>query len=207
MAVAKWLDWVRRLQSIAQAGFTYNTIDFDQERYQQIQAVASEMAEAHTDIPKNKIDTLYQHEKGYATPKVDVRGIVFNENEEILLVKEASTGKWTLPGGWADVWDTPSQAVEREIREESGYETKATKLLALFDRDNQGHPAHEFSIWKSFFLCELQGGEARTSTETSDVGFFAEDNLPELDTGRTLEKHNLRFFEHYRDSSLATDFD
>ena len=118
MAVAKWLDWVRRLQSIAQAGFTYNKIDFDQERYQQIQTVASEIAEAHTDIPKAKIETIYQQEKGYTTPKVDVRGVIFNEKSEILLVKEASTGKWTLPGGWADVWDTRSQAVEREIREE-----------------------------------------------------------------------------------------
>lgn len=203
----KWLDWVRRLQSIAQAGFTYNNIDFDQERYQQIQAVASEIAEAHTDIPKTKIETLYQQEKGYTTPKIDARGVVFNENGEILLVKEASTGKWTLPGGWADVWDTPSQAVEREIHEESGYETKATKLLALYDRDNQGHPIHEFSIWKSYFLCELTGGKAQTSTETSDVGFFAENNLPELDTGRTLKKHILQFFEHYRDPSLDTDFD
>ncbi len=207
MAVVKWLEWVRRLNSIAQAGFTYNNNAFDQERYQQIQAVASEIADAHTDIPKNKIDTLYQQEKGYVTPKVDVRGVVFNEAGEILLVKEASTGKWTLPGGWADVWDTPSQAVEREVREESGYETRATKLLALLDRDNQGHPAHEFAIWKTYFLCELKGGSAQTSTETSDVGFFAEDKLPELDTGRTLKKHILRFFEHYRDESLLTDFD
>ena len=207
MAVPKWLEWVRRLNSIAQAGFTYNNINFDQERYQQIQAIASEIAEAHTDIPKNKIDKLYQKEEGYTTPKVDVRGVVFNEAGEILLVKEASTGKWTLPGGWADVWDTPSQAVEREVFEESGYETKATGVLALFDRDNQGHPTHEFAIWKIYFLCELRGGEAQISTETSAVGFFREDNLPELDTGRTLKKHVLRFFEQYHNEAMSADFD
>lgn len=207
MTTPKWLEWVRRLNSIAQAGFTYNKDDYDQERYQQIQDIATEIASTHTDLPESKIATLYQHERGYATPKIDARGVVFNDSGEILMVKEASVGKWTLPGGWADVWDTPSKAVEREVFEESGYTAKAVKLLAVYDRDNQGHPEHEFAIWKNFFLCELIGGTAQTSVETSDVGFFAEDNLPELDTGRILKKHLHRFFEHYRNPSLPTDFD
>ncbi|MEM9952168.1 MAG: NUDIX hydrolase N-terminal domain-containing protein [Chloroflexota bacterium] len=205
--VIRWLDWVRRLQSIAQAGFTYNHDAYDQERYQQVQAIASEIASEHTSIDTTLITTLYQHEKGYATPKIDVRGVVFNEKGELLLVKEASTQKWTLPGGWADVWDTPSQAVEREIVEESGYVTKTIKLLAVYDRDTQGHPAYEFAVWKHYFLCDLIGGQAQTSVETSAIGWFAEDALPEIDTGRTLEKNLKRFFEHHRNPTLPTDFD
>lgn len=207
MPTPKWLDWTRRLQAIAQTGFTFNNDVYDQERYEQIEAIASEIASEHSDVDARKIKNMYRHEKGYPTPKIDVRGVVFNDNDEILLVKEARTQQWTLPGGWADVWDRPSLAVTREIREESGYETNAIKVLAVYDREHQGHPAHEFAIWKLYFLCELTGGEAKISHETSDIGFFAEDALPDLDEGRT-QKHNvLRFFEHHRDATLATDFD
>lgn len=207
MPLPQWLNWVRRLQSVAQAGFTYNNDPYDQERYQQVQAIANEIATEHSTTSTDKIATMYRHEQGYATPKIDVRGVVFNASGELLMVKEASTQKWTLPGGWADVWDTPSTAVEREVLEESGYETKASKVLAIYDRDNQGHTHYEFAIWKTYFLCELQGGTAQTSIETSDVGFFAEDALPTLDEGRVLKKHLLHFFEHHRNPSLATDFD
>jgi len=207
MAAPKWLEWVRRLNSIAQAGFTYNENDYDQERYQQIQDIATEIAASHSNLPESKIADFYKNEKGYATPKLDARGAVFNADGEILMVKEAKVGRWTLPGGWVDVCDTPSKAVEREVFEESGYRVKAIKLMAVYDRDNQGHPEHEFAIWKNYFLCELTGGTAKTSVETSDVGFFTEDNLPELDTGRILKKHLHHFFEHYRNPSLPTDFD
>ncbi len=207
MPIPQWLTWVRRLQSIAQAGFIYNHDVYDQERYQQIEAIASEIAAEHTSVDATKIASMYRHEKGYATPKIDVRGVVFNADSEILLVKEVRTQKWTLPGGWAEVWDRPSQAVTREIEEESGYQTEASKVLAIYDREHQGHPAHEFAIWKLYFLCTLIGGNAQISHETSDVGFFAENALPELDEGRT-QKHNvLRFFEHHRDATLTTDFD
>lgn len=207
MTSPQWLDFVRRLQSIAQVGLSYSEGVYDLERYEQIRQIAAEIAAMNTDSDAEMITTLFKEEKGYTTPKVDVRGIVFNPAGEMLLVKEASTQKWTLPGGWADVWDTPAQGVEREILEESGYETKAIKLLALYDRDNQGHSVHATSIYKAYFLCELTGGEAKTSHETSAVGFFAEDNLPEFDKGRTLEKHVHRFFEHYRNPDLPSDFD
>lgn len=207
MPIPTWLGWVRRLQSIAQAGFQYNNDPYDQERYQQVQTIAAEIASANSTTPAEKIETMYRHEKGYATPKIDVRGVVFNANDELLLVKEASVGKWTLPGGWADVWDTPSQSVEREIFEESGYRTQTRKILAVYDRDNQGFPAYEFAVWKMYFLCALVGGEAKTSVETSDVGFFALGDLPPIDIGRTLEKHLPQFAEHHRQPDLPTDFD
>ncbi|MEO0594867.1 MAG: NUDIX hydrolase [Chloroflexota bacterium] len=207
MSLPRWLDWVRRLQSAAQAGFQYNNDPYDQERYEQVRTVASEIAAEHSQQSAEQVENIYRHEKGYATPKIDVRGVVFNENDEILLVKEASAGAWTLPGGWADVWDTPSQAVEREIQEESGYTAKVNKVLAVYDRDTQGHPTYEFAIWKLYFLCDLTGGEAKTSVETTGVGFFAMDDLPLIDTGRTLEKNLRHFYTQYKNPSLPTDFD
>ena len=173
MTAPKWLEWVRRLNSIAQAGFTYNENDYDQERYQQIQDIATEIAASHTDLPESKIADFYKNEKGYATPKLDARGAVFNADGEILMVKEAKVGRWTLPGGWVDVWDTPSKAVEREVFEESGYRVKAIKLMAVYDRDNQGHPEHEFAIWKNYFLCELTGGTAQDQHRNLRMSAFS----------------------------------
>ncbi|MCA9914675.1 MAG: NUDIX hydrolase N-terminal domain-containing protein [Anaerolineae bacterium] len=201
-----WLTWARKIQSIAKIGLIYCENDYDRERYEQLQELALEILEAHTDVPAEKISGLFQHEQGYPTPKVDVRGAVFNEQGEILLVKEAKSGGWTLPGGWADVWDTPSLGVEREVREESGFIVKANKLISVYDRDHQGHPPHDFAIYKITFLCEIEGGQATSSHETLAVEFFGEDVLPELDTGRTLESHLHLCFEHHRNPSLATAF-
>lgn len=203
----QWLDWVRRMQSIGQAGLKYGHDAYDLERYEQLIALAAEIAGAHTGVAAEKIAALYRHERGYPTPKVDVRGVAFNEAGELLLVREAKNGRWTLPGGWADVYDTPSQAVEREIREESGFEARATRLLAVYDRDNQGHPPFEFAVYKLYFLCEMIGGCAQTSLETSAVGFFSVENLPEIDEGRTLRAHLERFFVMAQDPTEPTDFD
>ncbi len=207
MTTPKWLTWARQIQSIATVGLLYAENPYDRERYEHLQALALDILQTHSDAPAETIHNLFQQEKGYPTPKVDVRGAVFNEAGALLLVKEARSGRWTLPGGWADVWDTPSQGVEREVWEESGFTVKARKLISVFDRDNQGHPAHDFAIYKMTFLCDLLDGEARASHETLAVDFFAEDALPELDTGRTLEKQLHLCFRHYRDATLPTAFD
>ena len=95
------------------------------------------------------------------------------------------TGRWTLPGGWVDVGESPSEAVTREVREESGYETRAVKLLALYDRDRHAHPPHPWHIWKACFLCELLDGvQHDLDDEISETGFFTRDALPELDVER-----------------------
>ena len=102
-------------------------------------------------------------------------------------------GYGRLPGGWADVNESPAESVEREVWEESGYRAKATKLLALWDRSRHGHPPHAFYIYKVVFLCELTGGSPKESMETDGVGFFAEDALPPLSVGRvTRDRRSLR---------------
>ncbi|BAY82307.1 NUDIX hydrolase [Calothrix parasitica NIES-267] len=203
---SKWLEWAQKIQATAQNGLTYTKNVFDIERYQFLQELAAEIIANHTNVEQGYLQDLFAQETGYATPKVDVRGAVFQDNK-ILLVKERSDGCWTLPGGWADVGESPSESVVKEILEESGYHTKATKLIAVYDRDKQGHPPHPNYIYKLFFQCELVGGSASTSIETEDVGFFAEDNIPHLSLGRILPNQINKLFEHYRNPNLAADFD
>jgi ADP-ribose pyrophosphatase YjhB (NUDIX family) len=202
----KWLEWAKRLAAAAQNGLAYETNPYNIERLNAIQQIAAEMFAAGTEGEVEPIRNLLRGEVGHATPKVDVRGAVFRD-DRILLVRERSEGLWSLPGGWADVYDTPAEATEREIWEESGYNAKAVKLIALYDRVRQGHPPHPFHAYKVFFLCELLGGDAATSVETDEVGFFAEDALPPLSIGRVTEVQIHRFFAHHRDPSLPTAFD
>ena len=149
---------------------------------------------------------LFAREDGYATPKVDVRGAVFRDGR-ILLVRES--GLWTLPGGWADVEDTPAQAVERETREEAGYEVRATRLLMCLDRTRHPHvPPRPWRIYKLFFACELVSEErAPLGSETDAAEFFAADALPQLDLGRVTPGQIARLFEHAADPRLPVDFD
>lgn len=202
----RWLEWSRRLQAIAEIGLTYAEDPYDVERYEQIRAIAVEMAAAHSGDDPAIIQGLFTRDDGYVTPKIDVRGVVF-QDDALLLVRERVDGLWTLPGGWADVGDSPAEATEREIREESGYETRAVKLLAAYDREKHDHPPLAFHAYKLFFLCELTGGQAATSYETTGVDFFREDDLPPLSTGRVTEAQINRLFEHHRRPDLPTDFD
>ncbi len=202
-----WLAWSRELQAMAQTGLTFTRDAYDRERYEALRELAARILAAHCATEAGRIEALFTAETGSATPKVDVRGAVFRDGR-ILLVREIlDDGRWTLPGGWADVNQSPSECVVREVREESGFETVARKLAAVWDRRRHPHPPHPFHIYKMFFLCDLVGGEARTSIETSGVDFFAEDDLPELSLGRTLAPQIHRMFEHYRNPDLPTDFD
>lgn len=202
----QWLTWVKQLQALAQTGLTYSKDVYDIERYHALSALAAEIAAQHTDAPLEMIRDLFTAEVGHATPKVDVRAAVFR-NATILLVRERSDGLWTLPGGWADVGESPSIAAVRETAEESGYQTRAVKLLALYDRDKHGHPPHPFHIYKLIFQCELLGGAPTESGETDAVDFFAEDQLPPLSTSRVTAAQIARFFDHYRNPHWPTDFD
>lgn len=203
-----WITWAKALQAIAQTGLHFGDSEYDAERYRQVQEIAAEIFANHTNIEKEAILDLFSKDSGYATPKVDVRGVVFRDSQ-ILLVREVlDHNRWTLPGGWADVNETPTEAVTREVFEESGFETNAVKLLAVYDRTQQGHtPPMPYHAYKLFFLCDIIGGEATPSYETSEVGFFPENQIPELSRSRVLPHQIQRFFEFYRNSDLPTDFD
>lgn len=202
-----WLKWSKDLQSIAQTGLYYSDNPFDRERYERIQTIAAEIMSEFSNITVEEILDIFSMQAGHTTPKVDVRGVVFKDNK-ILLVKEISDNGWTLPGGWADPNDSPSDSTIREIREESGFTARPLKVLAVYDRTKQGHtPPHAFHIYKIFIQCEITGGEPKNSIETSGVGFFHEDKLPPLSIARVTKKQIKRFFEHLRNPALPTDFD
>ena len=201
-----WLEWARRLNAVAQTGLTFAENPYDIERYTTIGTIAAQMIAQGSRSEIGQVLDLFASDAGYATPKVDVRGAVFQDGK-ILLVHERSDGMWTLPGGWADVGDSPADAVVREIREESGYKTRATKLLALLDRNRHDHPPHVNHIYKVFIRCEIIGGSPTTSHEIQGVGFFAEDQIPKLSLTRTVPAQITRMFEHYRQPDLPADFD
>jgi ADP-ribose pyrophosphatase YjhB (NUDIX family) len=204
-----WLTWTRELQALAQSGLTFTKDKYDRERYEAMRTLASRMMAMHTGVPATQIEALFEGEIGYATPKVDVRGAVFDLQGRILMVREiADSGRWTLPGGWADVNLTVTENVVKEVREESGFDVRVRKLAAVWDRTRQGHPNRVFSCCKFFFICDIQGGAAHTGLETSEVGWFTEHALPEeLSRGRVLPGQLQRMFLHARDSALPTEFD
>ena len=207
----RWLQWAQRLQAVAQSGLHFTQSEFDRDRYQQIMDVATEMMAAGSGADVSAVQALFNSQSGYTTPKFDVRGVVFRDDRLLLVRENLDAGRWTLPGGWADVGDTPSAAVEREIREEAGYQTKAVKLLALYDRMTQGHPPYLFAAYKAYFLCELTDPTQNLlpNVETSETGWFNEDEIAglELSVGRVLPKQLARMFEHHRSPDLPTDFD
>jgi ADP-ribose pyrophosphatase YjhB (NUDIX family) len=206
MSEPRWLEWARQLQAHAQAGLTYARDPFDIERFEAVRRIAAEMMAAQSGVDVQSIHDLFAGEYGHPTPKVDVRGAVF-QGDTILLVKERVDGGWTLPGGWADVNESPAEAVVREVYEESGYQTRAVKLLALYDRRKHDHPPHPWHIYKVFFQCELVGGAPATSIETDEVAFFRQDEIPPLSIGRVTAAQIARFFEHYRRPDWPADFD
>lgn len=202
----KWLEWVRRLQAIAQNGLTYAKDPYDIDRYNQLLDIASEIVSSQEPVRAEQVRAIFARETGHATPKVDVRGVIF-QSDRVLLVKERADGRWTVPGGWADIGDSPAEATLSEIREESGYEARIVKLMALYDRMRHDHPPHAFHIYKVFFLCEITGGTPSTSNETDGVDFFSLDDLPELSVGRVTARQIHRFYEHYLNPQIPADYD
>jgi ADP-ribose pyrophosphatase YjhB (NUDIX family) len=200
------LEWARAAQAIAQNGLTFSRDPFDRERYTRLAELVTELLSSQLEIPSARARAFFEGEYGYATPKVDVRGGVF-DGDRVLLVRERSDGRWTLPGGWVDVNDAPSAAVAREIHEESGYRARPVKLAALVDKNRHPHPPAVHHIYKLFFLCELTGGAPTTGDETDAVDFFAVSALPELSLGRVLPAQIERLYQHRLDPGLPTDFD
>ncbi|WP_199613585.1 NUDIX hydrolase [Paenibacillus alkalitolerans] len=201
-----WLEWVKRLQAISQSGLTYAKDVYDIERYEQLRDLSLEMMNKYTDMEIEQIRDLFAGETGYATPKVDIRGVVFR-NDRILMVREKSDGGWSLPGGWADIGISPGETATKEIKEESGFDTTPARLLAVLDKAKHNHPPSAYHIYKIFIRCEIVGGQASGGMETSDVRFFSEDSLPPLSLERNTEFQIKLMFEFLKDPGKAPVFD
>ena len=203
----QWLSIARELRAIAQTGLTFTTDRFDRQRYERVRELAASMLALGSGADYGLILGVLREDLGYATPKVDVRGAAFVDGR-VLLVREISDGKWTLPGGWADVNQTAGECVVREISEESGFDARILKLAAVYDYQRSNRPVrHIDSIYKMFFICEITGGTARPSNETSEVAFFPRDQLPPLSQGRTTSAQIDRMFQHAERPDLQADFE
>ncbi|MFF2885809.1 NUDIX hydrolase [Paenibacillus sp. NPDC057967] len=191
----KWLEWAKQIQGIAQTGLTYSKDIYDIERYEQLRQLSIDILSSYTDTGTDKIKLTFASDTGYATPKVDVRAVVFRD-EQILLVREKLDGAWALPGGWADIGLSPSEVAVKEAAEESGYLVKPLRLLAVLDKKFHEHPPEPYHVYKLFILCEIVGGEALSGIETSEVAFFGIDELPELSQERNTEAQVKSMFQY-----------
>ncbi|WP_075620433.1 NUDIX hydrolase [Paenisporosarcina indica] len=202
----KWLEWAKRIQALSQSGLTFSKDVYDMERYEELRSISVEIMAEHTELEMQKIKDLFTNEIGYQTPKVDVRGVVFKDNQ-ILMVRENIDGRWSLPGGFCDVGLSPSENIVKEVKEESGYDVISTKLLALMDKNKHPHPPQPYHYYKLFIQCEIIGGSPTAGIETNSIQFFSATNLPTLSIDRNTESQLITLFEFLENPTKETIFD
>lgn len=200
-----WLKWAIEIQSIAQCGLTYAKDVYDIERYEQLRNISAEMLSYKADIPVDKIKTLFCNEEGYQTPKLDTRAAIFKEGK-ILLVHEKG-GDWSLPGGWVDVLESIESNTIKEVREESGLEVTAKKIIAIQDRNKHNVPLYAYGICKVFVLCDIIGGTFVENIETTEIGYFSLNNLPTLAEEKTNREQIEMCFKAEKDEQWIVLFD
>jgi len=202
----RWLEWAREIQALSQTGFHYAENEYNRQRFQRLMEISAEIIQDHTRLAADDLLRIFLDQRGYATPKVDVRAAVF-QDEKLLMVREGSDGRWTMPGGWADVGDAPSQAAEREVWEEAGFHVKARKLIGVYD-SNRYFPMELFHAFKVVFLCDLIDGFARPSYETTEVVFFGKEEIPgQLSGERTRIHHIQDAFTAHNNPNVPAVFD
>ena len=192
----KWIDLIIELQSLAQAGLTYGKDIYDKERYERIREISAEMMSDLTELPLEKTKGLFCNEIGYQTPKIDTRAVIFKEGK-ILLVQE-NDGTWSLPGGWCDVNVSVAENTIKEVKEESGLDVIAEKIIAVQDRAKHNLPKYAYGICKIFLLCSVIGGRFEENIETIGFDYFTEDNLPTLADAKNTKEQIQMCFEAYR---------
>lgn len=202
----KWIEWATEIQSIAQAGLTFSDNHYDRDRYIQLRKLAVEIMHEYTEIPDEKLVDLFAGETGYQTPKVDIRSAVFMD-DKILMAREKIDGKWSLPGGWADVNTTVSESAVRECQEEAGAKVVPERIIAIHTANRQNNFIYPYTIYKIFVQCRLVEWEFKENTETLGSMFFGLDELPELSTERNSFEQIRMCFEAGRSDRFETIFD
>ncbi len=203
-----WLARAKRLLALAETGQHFTKNPFDRERYGEIADMARSMLADLGQVPVSRIEGLIgEHAAGYATPSIDIRGAVIRD-QRILLVRERSDGKWAMPGGFADIGHSPAENIEREVQEEAGLHVRARHLYALRHKARHSYPADARDFYKVFFLCdEVEATHPVAGAETTDVAFFAADDLPELSLTRTIQSDILTAFKVAASDNPTAEFD
>ncbi len=202
----KWLKWAVEIQSLAQSGLAYTDNVYDIERYNRLREIAAEMLCEKSGMPLDKVKDLFCNETGYQTPKLDTRAAIFKDGK-ILLVHE-NNGTWSLPGGWCDVLESVKSNTLKEVREETGLEVKASRLIAVQDRNKHNEPIYAYGVCKVFVLCELVGGGFKENIETTEIKYFSLEEFPEnLAKEKTSREQIEMCFKAYNDPNWQTQFD
>ena len=202
----KWLKWAIEIQSLAQAGLTYTDNVYDIERYERLREIAAEIIEEKSNISLEKVKDLFCNENGYQTPKIDTRAAIFKD-EKILLTHE-NNGTWSLPGGWCDVLESVASNTIKEVKEETGLDVETIKIIAVQDRNKHNKPIYAYGICKIFVLCNVIGGEFIENIETTEIKYFALDEIPNnLAEEKTNNEQIEMCFKAYKDEKWQTQFD
>lgn len=182
------LNIAKRIKSISDVGLLYTENPYDVDRYKELKEIAFDLMQQLTQEPLEEIKSAFREIVEYPTPNVDVRGVVLNEKNQILLVKEVLDGKWTIPGGWCEIGLSPKENLIKEMKEETGLDVNVERLLAIFDKRCHPHPPQSHYVYKLVFYCTIVGSpELKPEYEITDSGYFDLDNLPELSKDRILE--------------------
>ena len=192
----KWTEFAIRIQSLAQAGLAYCKNEYDIERYEELRKIAAEMIACETDLSIEKVQSFFCNETGYQTPKIDTRAAIFKDGK-ILLVHE-NNGTWSLPGGWCDVDQSVASNTIKEIKEETGLDAAAEKLIAVQDWRKHNRCNLPYGVIKIFVLCNVLGGSFEDNIETTEIKYFGKKELPEnLAVEKTTEEQIRLCFEAY----------
>src|SRR6266550_9276732 len=183
-SAADMLRWAEALAGIARTGLGFTQSLYERERFEEVLKVAADIRAAA--INEAEADVLFDEwlisvgdgVAGYVTPKVAVAAVVPNDKGEILLTQRADSGWWLYPVGWADVGYSASEIAIKEVYEETGIECEPVSLIAVLDGLRLGFA--RVPLYSLVFHCRMLGGELRGHPlETSAVGFFARDSMPQ----------------------------
>lgn len=203
MNIKEQLNLIKRIKAISEVGLVYSEEgSYDMERYGELKKISLQLMAEVANMPLKSISDFFVPEKDYPTAKVDVRGFVLNEKNEILMAKESVDGKWTIPGGWADIGDTPTEAVLKEIKEETGIDAEVVRLVAIYDKREHSHPPEPHYIYKLMFFCKATGGKLEAGFDMLGADYFPLDKLPELSKDRILESQLLHLFKLVKENDF-----
>ncbi|EAR03061.1 NUDIX hydrolase N-terminal domain-containing protein [Maribacter sp. HTCC2170] len=201
------LELIKRIKALADTGLVYAKDDYDKERYEELRGISLELLSNVSDQPLTMLNDFFMPERDYPTAKVDVRGFVMNDKNEILMAKEQIDGHWTIPGGWADVGYTPSEVVTKEIEEETGLSCSVVRLLAIYDKRMHPHPPQPFYVYKLVFLCKVENGGLKPGFDMAGAAFYRIDDLPELSKDRILESQINQLYNMVIENDKNVHFD
>ena len=202
----KWLKWTIEIQSLAQAGLAYTNNVYDIERYERLREISAEIISEKSDTGLEKTKDLFCNETGYQTPKIDTRAAIFKD-DKILLVHE-NNGTWSLPGGWCDVLESVKSNTVKEVREETGLDAVAKKIIAVQDRNKHNKPIYAYGVCKIFVLCDVISGKFEKNIETIETKYFSLEDLPDNLAEEKANKEQIEMcFKAFKDANWQVQFD